>query len=112
MAVPVNALLPISRRDVKKSPCCPRCGQVIPPTGVFSNARIKRRIYEYVTRHPEGVNRRQIFDAVYGDDPDGGPENFNVISVHAKEMNKTLAKLGVRLASSGGPFSVYRLVAL
>ena len=91
--------------------CC--CGQLIPPPAeVFQNARVKQRIYEYIAAHPEGVSRRQVVEAVYADDPDGGPEYMNVIAVHVKQMNPKLATLGVRLVASGGPHSVYRLVAL
>jgi hypothetical protein len=88
---------------------CPACGQVIPVAHIFDNARVKQRIYDYICRHPEGVTRRQVIDAVYGHDPDGGPLVMNVVSVHIQKMNDVLANHGLRIASSGGPYSVYRL---
>lgn len=92
---------------------CACCGQIIPPADhPFRNAEVKRKIYDAISKHPEGLNRKTIVDLVYGDDPDGGPENMNVISVHVKKMNPRLAPQGLRITSTGGPYSTYRLVAL
>lgn len=92
---------------------CACCGQIIPPADhPFRNAEVKRRIYDAISKHPEGLNRRQVIEMVYGDDPNGGPEEMNVISVHVQKMNERLLDKGVKIASSGGPYSVYRLVAL
>jgi hypothetical protein len=82
--------------------CCPQCGQVIPPKKLFPHQPVKRRIYEYVARHPEGVSRRQIIDAVYANDPDGGPISESIISCHLFSMRPTLHAAGVNITSPRG----------
>lgn len=80
--------------------CC--CGQVLPPKIKFAGP-VKQRIYDFVSRHPEGVNRFKIMEAVYADDPDGGPESHSTIGVHIMQMNRqTLAKHGLLIRSPSG----------
>ncbi len=98
---------------MKRPRICECCGQIIPPAiGALDNMRVKKRIYECVARHPEGVSRSEIIESVYADDPDGGPEFANVISVHVARINKLIEREGVRIHSTRGPHAVYRLVAL
>ena len=92
---------------------CPCCGQFIPPkVGALDNMRVKKRIYEFIARNPQGVSRDEIMDAAYADDPDGGPESVNVISVHVLRINKILEHEGVRIQSTRGPHATYRLARL
>ena len=91
---------------------CECCGQIIPPPNPFHDKPVKRLIYDYIAKHPEGVTRGQIMDTVYANSPDGGPEWANVISVHVKKMNAELAKRGLRIKSTMGPQSIYRLQEL
>jgi DNA-binding response OmpR family regulator len=100
-----------SRRKVLAG-VCPHCGQVVPPKGLFRAAPIKRRIYEYVAAHPAGVSRQQIFNHVWADDVDGGPEWMNVISVHVKGMRPVLAREGLTISCARGPGSTHRLERL
>jgi DNA-binding response OmpR family regulator len=86
---------------------CSCCGQIIPPKVTLP--RVKQRIYDYIARHPEGVSREQIIDAVYGHDPRGGPTTLNVVSVHVKKMRPMLKLHGVTITSPRGPGSTYRV---
>ena len=96
-----------------KLPTCRFCGQIVPPKDhVLQNKHVKRRIYEYIRQHPEGVTRKQVLDAVYADCPNGGPLEMNVISVHVQKINEILSDHGIRIASSRGPYATYRLVRL
>jgi DNA-binding response OmpR family regulator len=88
---------------------CAHCGQVIPPKHLFDRQPIKRRIYEFVAAHPEGVTRQQIIDSVYADDIDGGPEFANVVSVHVKAMRPILEREGLTITCARGPGATYRL---
>jgi hypothetical protein len=91
--------------------CC--CGQILPPKIKFTGP-VKQRIYDYVVRHHEGVNRFQIMEAVYADDPDGGPESHSTIGVHIMQMNnQVLRQHGFIIRSAPGRnASGYRLIAL
>lgn len=91
---------------------CPCCKQIIPPARLFLGQPIKRRIYEFIAAHPEGVDRRRIIENVYADDINGGPEFANVISVHIKKMRPVLKDIGLTISSMRGRGSVYRLVEI
>ena len=88
---------------------CPCCKRAIPPKGLFSNQPVKKRIYEYLAAHPEGVTRQQILDRVWADDPDGGPEFANVVSVHVKHMRPILEREGLTISCAKGAGATYRL---
>jgi DNA-binding response OmpR family regulator len=91
---------------------CPCCGQVIiAAAGPFDDQPVKRRIYDFLRNHPEGVNRSEIADHIYADDPDGGPDTMNVIAVHIHKMRKRLVPLGLTITGHQGPGSLYRLRA-
>ena len=92
--------------------CC--CGQVLPPKNPFApKMPVKARIYDFVSKHPEGVTRDQIGDYAYAERHDGGPDALWVISVHVKQMNdKTLKPMGCMIKSTMGHGAVYRLLAL
>ena len=98
------SLLPKHNSHLAK---CPTCGQIVPPQ-VFL-PKMQQRIYDYIARHPQGSNRQQIIDAIYWDDPNGGPDWLNGISVQIRHINKRINVLGIIIKGTGGPGSVYRL---
>jgi DNA-binding response OmpR family regulator len=92
-----------------KLSCCPSCGQPVPPKDLFRGQPVKRRIFEYIGAHPEGVTRQQILDHVWADDIDGGPEFANVVSVHIKRMRPILERESLTITCARGPGATYRL---
>ena len=42
------------------------------PAVEFKRRRRSKQVYEFIGQHPEGVTRTEIFDHIFGDDPDGG----------------------------------------
>jgi hypothetical protein len=92
---------------------CPCCNRPLPPA-IELQGKIRRRYWDFISRHPEGVTKNQIFDAVYGDDPNGGPLRGDlVVRVNVYHINKVLRKHGLRVTGRpGGPGAVYRLVKL
>jgi hypothetical protein len=90
---------------------CPTCGRAFPPVIEVGGKR-RQAMFDYVARHPEGVTVWQILEAVWSDDPNGGPELRNIVSVMAMQINIKLEKLGFsgRIRGSGGPGSLYRLL--
>jgi hypothetical protein len=87
---------------------CPHCGRGFPPKFYVGGLR-RQAMVDYIARNPQGVTVWQIIDAVYADDPNGGPEDHNIVSVMAKAANKKLEGLGWRIKGTGGPGSTYSL---
>jgi hypothetical protein len=67
---------------------------------------------DYIAKHPEGSTVWQIMDAVYADDPNGGPTEHNIVSVMATAANSKLIERGWKIKATGGPGSIYTLVKL
>jgi hypothetical protein len=67
---------------------------------------------DYLAKHPEGSTVWQILEAIYADDPSGGPEQHNIVPVMKLHANKHLHRQGWHIKSSGGPGSLYTLVKL
>ena len=90
--------------------CCSKCGQLLPPTVVLP--KLRQRIYDYVSRHPEGVDVGHISDYVYADDPNGGPENAAVcIRTQIYHINfPVLRPRGLQIKGKSGPQGLYKLV--
>lgn len=91
-----------------KPKVCPCCKRLLPESLTIGGAR-RRRLLDYVGNHPEGVTVWQIIDAIYWDDPNGGPDKHNCISVMVKQMNRTLIPQGYKIRGTGGPGSRYFL---
>jgi hypothetical protein len=89
---------------------CKCCGQILPPK-IKLPAAVSQRIYDFVAKHPEGVDTARIVDHVYADRLDGGPEwsNNTVHTLICKLNHKYLAAHGLRIKGRGGPGSTYTL---
>lgn len=100
---------------------CPCCGQTLPldlPAGLVLT-RKQQQVYEVIRKAGRnGVYGDQIFDRVYADDPNGGPNTqTKIISVFVHGLNKKLPAFGQTIKSGewGGVHSTcakYWLVAL
>jgi hypothetical protein len=82
---------------------CPACGQTLPeklPLGLCFRG-IKKRIVDVVHRAGEtGIPTDALFDRIYGEDPNGGPETgFKIIAVHVCAMNKKMKPFGLKISS-------------
>jgi hypothetical protein len=94
-----------------KSRICPTCGHPMPSdeaAGVL--AMRQRQLYEIVRASgTEGIGWRDIMSKLYADDPSGGPEGSNIISVMAIEINKKIKPFGVALTARRGPWPLWRI---
>jgi hypothetical protein len=91
-------------------PCCKGEGH-ISATEDVSLTPLQRRIYDALATRPR--TNIELQDAMYGDRPDGGPENGNtVVSVLVNQMKHRLRPHGMTVRSTGGPGALYRLEAL
>lgn len=82
---------------------CACCGQTLPPVdppGVKLTPR-ERRIYEIIQRAGKhGISADLVFDRVYADDRDGGPNTqLKIISVFVCSLNRKLPKAGQMIKS-------------
>jgi hypothetical protein len=72
---------------------------------------VRQRIVDLIADRPDGITRGEIIAAVYADDPNGGPDNPNVISVLIKHANAELATQGFHITPAWlGRGARYRLV--
>lgn len=67
------------------------------------------RLFQALRRAPDGLRCGELIDILYAQDPDGGPLH-NIIAVMAKQINRKIAPMGLRIKGTGGPGSVYRLL--
>jgi hypothetical protein len=90
---------------------CECCGHPVPPDDIDAELTpTQRRVYHAVKRAGTmGITNPELMEKVYVDDPDGGPENTNIIAVMMKRVRLVLASRGLTIRSTGGPGSRYYL---
>lgn len=87
---------------------CPCCGQVWPADRSKAHAErvlasltfagpVQTRIIEHLTKNfGSWVHRKRLIDAVYHDDPDGGPDDANnCIAVTVNRIRHLIKPLGL-----------------
>jgi len=91
---------------------CSCCGQLIPPKLFFPRAPVSQRLYDFVASRPQGTTREQIADAIYAEDPNGGPDSPSAIKALIWKMNNRLKPEHLAIRGTMGCGSSYRLVQL
>ena len=72
---------------------------------------VRQRIVDLIAARPDGITRSEIISIIYSDDPNGGPDNPNTISVLIKHANEELAAQGFHIEPAWlGRGARYRLV--
>ena len=77
--------------------CCKACGQTLPPRLKLSVklAPGAQRIVDRVHRAgSNGILSTELFDFIYGDDPEGGPNEGRQLAIRLSEL---VASLKMRL---------------
>ena len=93
---------------MQESYFCPECGRPHAPKLAVSGP-VRQRIVNIIANRPDGITRDQLMLAVYGNDPNGGPENPNVISVLVNHANRELRPQGYEISARPGRGALYRL---
>jgi hypothetical protein len=75
---------------------CPTCHRPLPPMLTVSG-QIRQRIVDVIANRPDGITRGEIFALVYAEDPNGGPNSPNTVSILIKRANAELAGQGYRI---------------
>lgn len=90
---------------------CECCGHPMPDDSVQESlTRMQRKLYNALVRAgTRGIPSADIMDAVYGDDPSGGPESYNVVHVMRCQIKDRLAQHGLAIKSRRGPGAIWRL---
>jgi hypothetical protein len=90
---------------------CPACRRELPPE-IPITGRKRQQLIECLRNYPNGRTVPQLMDYVYADDPDGGPEEHNIISVMVKHINSRITDYGWKIIATRGPGSTYHLKRL
>jgi hypothetical protein len=91
---------------------CSACRRPFPPP-IAVHGPVRQRIVDLIANRPDGITRNELLDLAYADDPNGGPDNPNTISVLIKYANAELAAQGFHIEPTWrGRGARYRLVEL
>lgn len=88
---------------------CPCCGQPVTPPGrlqayAADQPPLRRRLIERLMVASEPVAARDLADAVYADDPEGGPLTaVECVRTFVWRMRPDLAEIGFRIILVRGP---------
>ena len=91
---------------------CECCGHPVIDRVMFLElTHMQQKLFEAVEKSGQaGIGRREIFDHLYGTDPNGGPDSLNIINVQKARMKPVLAKYGLKMTTvTGGHYACWRL---
>jgi hypothetical protein len=93
---------------------CECCGHPLPSYhALLGLTRGQQRIFEIVEKAGKaGITADRVRDKLYADDANGGPDSPNVINVQRTKMNRALQEYDLKIRSTGGHHSIWRLEKL
>jgi hypothetical protein len=72
----------------------------------------RRRMVAALAKRPYGLTTRELFDAVYFDDPDGGPNSLKIFSVMKRHINKQLRRHGYVIEAEMADGARFKIMSL
>lgn len=103
----------------RKNYVCPCCGSTLDaPLGIDGKRAWlgpnQQALFNILKRHPDGITASAIRDRIFTASRKGTPYVAcdSIVAATANYTNKKLASWGLRIVSTKGPGSVYRLVRL
>jgi hypothetical protein len=91
--------------------CCPTCGRPYAPDLTVTGP-VRGRLVDIVANRPDGLTRDELFNLLYAEDANGGPDP-NVISVLIYKANCQLRSQGYRITVTWmGRGARYKLVKI
>lgn len=101
-----------------KTLTCPCCGgkgriELLEPVPVRL-AKFPSQLYRLVKAKPSLLGAPQLVEALYADDPNGGPDDaLKCVHVAINRMNKHPARVGEKIkADHRGPGATYSVVSI
>jgi len=93
---------------------CECCGHPVPVYDALSKLTpFQQRIFSALESAGQvGLSRAELFERVYGHDPNGGPDCMNGLNVQRSKMAKALSKHGMKISSNKGHYARWKLEAL
>jgi hypothetical protein len=90
---------------------CKCCGHPLPESNAaLGLTRGQQRLFQFVEKAGRaGITRHDLMDRMYANDPNGGPDSLNVLNVQKTNMNRRLLKHGLKITTSRGHYSMWRL---
>lgn len=81
---------------------CQCCGHPVPEFDTLRGLTPgQQKIFDALDNAGQrGLTRRQLFDRLYGDDPNGGPDSIGVLNVQRAKMRDTLAAHGMQIVTT------------
>jgi hypothetical protein len=109
----------MSTRLTNKRYRCPCCGQLTPQLVGFNGAIVKlgpnqQALFNVLKASPHGISCAAIRERIFTSKRDGDTYCHNIVAVTTHYVNKKIAKFKppLKIVSTGGHGSIYRLVRL
>jgi hypothetical protein len=74
--------------------------------------KYRRRFLDALVGRSHGLTTAELFEQVYYDDPNGGPESLKIFSVMARQMSKQLRRQGYVIHGELGPGGRFKLMTV
>jgi hypothetical protein len=98
---------------------CPCCGHALAEPVALSDDNMvhlstnEQALFNLIKANgADGITCRAILERLFHTNRDGEPYSHNIVAVTAHNANVKIVAWGLKLVSTGGPGSVYRLVQL
>lgn len=104
--------------------CCPTCGQALPSAEIAVEGLLhlptlteqeRRAVRLLIQTYPRPASRESLIDALWGDDPEGGPDDIAPrLRVVLHHIRRKIAAMGWMIPDArkgAGGVGQYRLVA-
>ena len=90
---------------------CKTCGHPLPEyEALLDLTRLQQRLFAIVQKAGKaGIDAESIMQRLYGNDPTGGPDSANILSVMKNGMTKALQKHGMKIVCRRGPGALWTL---
>ncbi len=98
---------------------CPCCGQALPAPIALTNGGMvhlsanEQALFNLIkSTAAQGITARAILERLFHTNRDGEPYSHQIVPTTASHVNKKISAWGLKIAATGGPGSIYRLVQI
>jgi hypothetical protein len=95
---------------------CPCCGTPMSKPGIDARTvhlgANQQALFNLLKANASGISVDAIRNRILTTNRDGDSYNSSIVAVMASHINKKIKPWGLRIQSTGGPGSVYRLIQI